>query len=99
MTHVYTTRDIENGPWKETAFKPVLHDHSLFFDDDGRVYMVFAGGTIRLVELKADVSGIKPGGVDQVIIPDASRVAGDNVGLPAEGSQMIKKDGTEGKYR
>src|SRR5688572_32529499 len=39
-THVYTTRDIEKGPWQAVTFAPVLHDHSLFFDDDGRVYMI-----------------------------------------------------------
>jgi beta-xylosidase len=92
-THVYTTKDIEKGPWKEASFRPALHDHSLFFDDEGRVYMIHGAGNIRLTELTADVSGIKPGGVDQVIITNASRVAGPNVGLPAEGSQMRKING------
>jgi beta-xylosidase len=92
-THVYRTKDIEKGPWKEASFSPALHDHSLFFDDDGRVYMIHGAGNIRLTELTADVSGIKPGGVDQVVITNASRVAGSNVGLPAEGSQMRKING------
>jgi beta-xylosidase len=92
-THVYRTKDIERGPWRENAFAPMLHDHSLLFDDDGRVYMAHGGGNIRLVELTADLTGIKPGGVDQVIIPDASLVAGPNVGLPAEGSQIRKING------
>jgi len=92
-THVYRTRDIERGPWKETSFSPALHDHSLFFDDDGRVYMVHGSGTVRLTELSADASGIKAGGIDQVIIPDASRVAGPNVGLRAEGSHLRKVNG------
>ena len=92
-THVYTTKDAERGPWKETSFSPSLHDHSLFFDDDGRVYMVYGGGDIRLVELGADVSGIKRGGVNQVIVRNASRVAGERVGLPAEGSHLRKIGG------
>ena len=92
-THVYRTKDIENGPWTESSFRPALHDHSLFFDDNGRVYMVHGGGNFRLTELTTDLSGIKPGGVDQVIITNASRVAGSNVGLPAEGSQMRKING------
>lgn len=92
-THVYTTRDIEKGPWKEASFSPALHDHSLFFDDDGRVYMIYGVGNIRLVELEADVSGIKRGGLHQTIIQDASRPAGARGGLPGEGSQMIKVDG------
>lgn len=92
-THVYTTKDIQKGPWKESSFRPALHDHSLFFDDDGRVYMIHGADNIRLTELTADVSGIMPGGVDQVIITNASRVAGPNAGLPAEGSQMRKING------
>jgi beta-xylosidase len=92
-THVYTTRDIEKGPWKAVAFEPVLHDHSLFFDDDGRVYMIYGVDNLHLVELLPDASGIKPGGIDQVIVTNASRVAGGEVGLKAEGSQMIKVGG------
>ncbi len=92
-THVYRTKDIEKGPWTENSFRPSLHDHSLFFDDDGRVYMICGAGNLRLVELTADVTGVKPGGVDQVIVPNATRVAGPNLGLPAEGSQMWKING------
>jgi len=92
-THLYTTTNIEKGPWHESTFRPALHDHSLFFDDDGRVYAIHGAGNLRLTELTADISGIKPSGVDQVIITNASRVAGPNPGLPAEGSQMRKING------
>ena len=92
-TYIFSTDDVENGPWEETSFSPSLHDHSLFFDDDGRVYMIHGGGNVRLTELNSDLSGIKPGGVDQVIIPDASLVAGPNVGLQAEGGHMRKING------
>jgi len=92
-THVYRTKDIEKGPWAENSFRPALHDHSLFFDDDGRVYMIHGAGNLRLVELKKDVTGLLPGGVDQVIIDNATRVAGPNAGLPAEGSQLRKVNG------
>lgn len=91
-THVYTTKDIEKGPWTESSFAPALHDHSLFFDD-GRVYMIHGGGDIRLTELTADASAIKPGGADRVIIHNASLVAGPHVGLRAEGSQLRKING------
>ncbi len=94
-THVYTTPDIENGPWREQSFEPMLHDHSLFFDDDGKTYMLFGGNDLRLLELKEDVSGPKPGGFDAVVIKDASLVAAPRIGLPAEGSQMFK---IKGKY-
>ena len=92
-TYIYSTKNIERGPWKAVSFKPNLHDHSLFFDDDGKVYMVTGGGKLRLVELTADVSGIKPGGIDQTIIENASLPSGSNGGLGAEGSQLFKVNG------
>ena len=94
-TYVYTTKDIEKGPWKVSSFKPFYHDHSLFFDDDGRVYMIYGGGKLKLVELNGDASGIKPGTTEQVIIENASEPAGSDIGLPAEGSQLFK---VKGKY-
>lgn len=93
MTHVYTTTDIEKGYWKSTAFSPLIYDHSLFFDDDGRVYMIYGQGTIKIIELSADVSGVKEGGINQVIIENGSAPVGGELGRPAEGSQMLKKDG------
>lgn len=92
-THIYTTADIESGQWEEISFSPSLHDHSLFFDDDGRVYMLYGVGDLRLVELKPDLTGIKPDGFNEVVIRNASAVAGPNIGLPAEGSQMRKING------
>ena len=93
-THIYTTKNIEKGPWKAISFRPSLHDHSLFFDDDGKVYMIYGNKKLTLVELKEDLSGIKEGGVNQVIIENASQpsenVAVSNLG---EGSQLFKVNG------
>jgi beta-xylosidase len=55
--------------------------------------MIYGAGNLRLVELSEDLSGLKPDGINQVVITNASRVAGPNVGLPAEGSQMRKVGG------
>ncbi|RYF68795.1 MAG: glycosyl hydrolase 43 family protein, partial [Cytophagaceae bacterium] len=92
-THVYTTKNIEKGPWKEVSFKPSYHDHSLFFDDDGRTYLIYGAGKLRLVELTADASGVKPGTTEQTIIENASTPSGTGGGLPAEGSQLFKVNG------
>ncbi|MBN2012124.1 glycoside hydrolase 43 family protein [candidate division KSB1 bacterium] len=92
-THIYRTTDIEKGNWEANSFEPSLHDHSLFFDDDSRVYMIYSAGDLRLVELESDLSGIKAGGFHDVVIPNASAVAGDDIMLPAEGSQMRKING------
>lgn len=92
-TYIYSTQDPETGPWHERSFEPSLHDGSLFFDDDGRVYMLWGGGDLRLTELSPDLSGIKSGGVDEVVIENASAPAGDDIGLPAEGSHLLKING------
>ena len=93
-TYIFSTKNPDRTPWKETSFTPLFGDHSLFFDDDGRVYMVAGNdGNMRVTELKPDLTGVKPGGVNQVIIPHASEVAGGTVGLQAEGSQMFKING------
>lgn len=94
-THIYTTSDIESGKWKEISFSPSLHDNSLFFDDDGRVYMIYGAGRLTLVELKPDLSGIKEGGVNKVIVENVNVLFGENEvgGLNGEGSQLIKVNG------
>ena len=92
-THVYTTKDIEKGSWKAVSFQPSLHDNSLFFDDDGKVYILYGVNKLTLVELTEDVSGIKPGGVNQVVIENASAPAGSNIMLGGEGSQLFKVNG------
>jgi len=92
-TYIYTTKNIEKGPWKAHSFKPAFHDHSLFFDDDGRIYMIYGSGKIMMAELKGDLSGPRPGSHSQVIIENAGTPAGPNIGLPAEGSQLFKING------
>jgi beta-xylosidase len=92
-TYIYTTKDPEKGPWKLSSFRPMYHDHTLFFDDDGRVYLIYGGGKLRLVELTADASRVKPGTTEQVVIENASAPAGENIGLPSEGSQLFKVNG------
>jgi beta-xylosidase len=94
-TYIYSTKNIEKGPWKATAFSPMLHDHSLFFDDNGKAYMLYGGGQLKLVQLKDDLSGIQPE-TEKVVINNASlpsTPAGTKGGLPAEGSQLFKVNG------
>jgi len=88
-TYIYSTKDIEKGPWVEHSFKPSYHDNTLFFDDDGRIYMIFGAGKLQILELKEDLSGIKEG-TEKVLIENASAPAGDKIMLGAEGSQLFK---------
>jgi beta-xylosidase len=91
-TYIWSTKDIEKGPWKEISFSPSLHDHTLFFDDDGRVYMIYGNKRLTLVELNSDLSGIKPGGINHVIIENSSLPSGPDSGL-GEGSQLFRFNG------
>ncbi len=91
-TYIYSTVDIENGPWEVRSFAPAYHDHTLYFDDDGRIYMIWGVGRLEIIELEPDLSGVKPG-TRRVLIEDASAPAGDNMMLGSEGSQLFKVDG------
>ncbi|MDR0895652.1 MAG: glycoside hydrolase 43 family protein [Prevotellaceae bacterium] len=91
-TYIFSTDNIEKGEWKRQEFAPSYHDHSLFFDDDGRIYLIWGGGKLNIVELKEDLSGIKPG-TERVFIENAGAPAGKNLMLPAEGSQLFKVNG------
>jgi len=90
-TYIYTTKNLEKGPWVKHSFAPSLHDHSLFFEEDGRIYLIYGNGKLNIVELKEDLSGIKPG-TDRVLIENATAPSG-NGGLGAEGSQIFKVNG------
>jgi len=91
-TYIYSTKDIEKGPWKASSFSPSFHDNTLFFDDDGRVYLIYGNKKLTLVELNADLSGVKTGGTNQVIIENSSAPSGNDSGL-GEGSQLFKVNG------
>lgn len=91
-TWIFRTKDIENSRWERFSLPRAYHDCSLFFDDD-RVFLVYDAGDIRILELTADASAVKEGGVNQILIKDASAIAGDDIMLPAEGAHIQKIHG------
>ena len=90
-TYIFHTRDIENGSWERYTLEGIYHDMSLLFDEDGRVYMVYGGGAIKVIELNRKITDLMPGGLDQVIIPKTD--VGGKGGLPAEGAHIYKLKG------
>ena len=90
-TYIFRTKDVEKGPWKMNEFKPGYHDCTLVFDKD-HAYLITGGGKLNIVELNDDLTGIKEGGINQVLIENASAPSEPNM-LPAEGSQLFKHDG------
>jgi len=85
-SYIYSTTN-PAGKWKLVSRTKHFHDASLFFDDNDIPY-VFSG--THVTELKADLSDVKPGGVDtEIFKKDASET-----GL-LEGNQVTKY---KGKY-
>ena len=73
------------GPWNLVSRMRHFHDCSLFFDDDGRVFVIY--GTGELMELKPDLSDVIEGTYMRIFQREE-----DEKGL-LEGSRVIKKDG------
>ena len=74
------------------TFSPSYHDHTLFFESD-KAYLIYGVSKLKLVELNDDLTGVKEGTEEKVIIENASAPAGDNIMLGAEGSQIFKVNG------
>ena len=83
--YIYTAED-PAGEWTLVSRPPHHHDASLFFDDDGKVYLFYGTGQLR--QLKSDLSDVEPGGIDQKIFERDA----DEQGL-LEGSQAFKHNG------
>ena len=84
-TQLYTATD-PAGPWKHTRMNCALHDLSVLFDDDGKVYVIWGYQDIHFAELNDDLTDIVPG-TEHVIIERGSGMG--------EGVHFYK---IEGKY-
>ena len=83
-TYIFTAEKAE-GPWTIVSRMRHFHDCSLFFDDDGRVYVIY--GTGEMMELKPDLSDVIEGTHQRIFQRED-----DEKGL-LEGSRMIKHNG------
>lgn len=86
-THLFTAENAE-GSWRALPVEGFYYDSSLFFDDDGHVYIVHGNKVLHLTELKKDLSGPEPGGLERIIAEDEEKI---NLGF--EGSHMYKRNG------
>ena len=82
-SYIYTSRD-PSGKWeKKLELDEYLHDASMLFDDDGKIYLAYGSSRIRIVEFKKDLSGIKREGLNVEVI------SGEPKGL-LEGTHFYK---------
>ena len=84
-SYIYTADD-PTEKWTLISRTRHFHDASLFFDDDGRVYVFYGTGEVQ--ELENDLSGVKSDGLSKKIFERDE----EEYGL-LEGSQMIKHNG------
>lgn len=68
-SYLYTTKN-PFGKWeKKLVIDEYLHDASMLFDDDGRIFLAYGARHIRIIEFKEDLSGIKEDGLNVEVIP------------------------------
>lgn len=83
--YVYRTKDIESGSWERSVFEGIYHDPALLFDE-GRTFVIYGGGDIRITELTSDAAAVKQGGVNQLLLETQK----DGIGLRCEGGKAYK---------
>ncbi len=82
-TQLYTATN-PAGPWKHSTMKVGLHDLSVLFDEDGKIYVVWGYDEVRLAQLTKDLLDTIPG-TGKIIIQRGSGAG--------EGSHFYKIDG------
>ncbi|WP_338556765.1 glycoside hydrolase 43 family protein [Paenibacillus sp. KS-LC4] len=87
--YIYRTTDIEHGIWERSVIPNLYHDPGFLLDDDGRNYIIYGNGDIRIKELTEDLTAMKPGGVDQLLL-EGERT---DIGLRIEGCHAYKLNG------
>lgn len=86
-TYLYKSDNIE-GPWKKQTIEGFYHDSSLLFDDDGRIYIAYGNRDIYITELREDLTGPKPGGLNRLAVSDTRTTM-----LGYEGTHFYKING------
>ncbi len=88
-TYIYSTVN-PTGKWEKVMdLNERYHDTSLFFDDDGKVYIAGGSGNIRLREMKSDLSDVKEDGLNVEVINGRER----NLNGLLEGTHLCKYNG------
>jgi beta-xylosidase len=84
QTTQHFTATNPRGPWTRTAMKKSLHDLSVLFDDDGKVYVVWGYQDMHFAQLDSTLTDLVPG-TERVLFEK-------NAGM-GEGAHFYKIDG------
>ncbi len=82
-TQIFTAQN-PRGPWQHRSMKRALHDLSVLFDDDGKVYAIWGYRGIRFAQLNDALDDIIPE-TEREIIPETAGMG--------EGVHFYKIDG------
>lgn len=82
-TQIFTATD-PAGPWTRSEAEYNYHDLTVFFDDDGRAYVVWGYRNLRIAELEQDFLRVIPGSERELMPPDS---------LMGEGAHLYKVGG------
>lgn len=85
-SYLYETDNPKDRWTLRLTLDEYYHDASMLFDDDGRIYLVYNGGTLKIKEFEPDLSGFKPDGVSQDLLSL-------NDGCLLEGAHIYKING------
>lgn len=83
-SYLFTTDDIRHGKWTRTTLPLTMHDASLLFDNDGRLYSIYGNGDLYITELEPDGSALKEGGINRLLL----RTPSEGYMLRAEGAHF-----------
>lgn len=56
-----------DGPWQQRKMKVGLHDLSVLFDDDGKIYAVWGYDEVKIVQLTPDLLDTIPGTTEVIV--------------------------------
>lgn len=86
-SYIYVTKD-PAGKWEQKlVVDEYLHDASMLFDDDGKIYLAYGSGHIRIIEFYEDLSGVNPDGLNVEVIPAEPKGLLEGVHLYKYGKQ------------
>jgi len=83
-SYIFHTNDIENGSWTKHEIRGMYHDASLLLDDDGKNYLVYGSGEIKIKELNSELTNFANNAQEHTLFKTGLS------GLAGEGSHIIK---------
>ena len=86
-TYFCRTREVEQSGWEKTWVEGIYHDMSFLFWE-GRSWIVYGNGELRIAELQEDLMGVKQG-TDRLLLETPS----EGLRLRCEGCRAYVRNG------